>query len=401
MKNIVILGAGFGGLQAAFRLGRALQKNKLVDRYAVTLVDRNSYHTFTPRLYAAVAAAEDRSSSATFNLRELLAGLPVAVKEDTVTAIDLVGRNVRLTGEELHFEYLVLALGAETHYPAATGLAEHALPFKTFNDALKVREALTRLPERLAAKKHACGAAPHVVVCGGGATGIGLAAEIAAHRKEDAAAPMHVTVIEAGPAILPALHPALGEKARCRLKQLGVSVLTHERIAKVFPSFLFLERGEKIHYDLCIWTGGVKPSPLTAPLSLKKGTQGHLEVPPDMAAVEHVYVIGDLASLYDTRTKAMVSGTARPAIMEGRTAAANIMERIKVAEGITAVPKQRTYAPRFLPTVVSLGNTHAAANVGPLVFTGFPARAMKKMVTLHYLLSIMPPTKALRAWCNG
>ncbi|PIP29779.1 hypothetical protein COX26_02205, partial [Candidatus Jorgensenbacteria bacterium CG23_combo_of_CG06-09_8_20_14_all_54_14] len=148
MRTIVILGAGFGGLQAALRLGRALKKLKLTEQYGITLVDKKPYYTLTPLLYKIAvtsgrAAGNDKLQSiVTVNLRELAAGLPITVIEDSVTSINLATRTVRLTKSELAFEYLVIALGTEVNYFGIQGFGEYALPLKTFADALKIRDAL-------------------------------------------------------------------------------------------------------------------------------------------------------------------------------------------------------------------------------------------------------------------
>ncbi|MFH1162327.1 MAG: FAD-dependent oxidoreductase [Candidatus Jorgensenbacteria bacterium] len=442
MKNIVILGGGFGGLACALRVGKALKRLKLSDRYEVVVVDRNPYHTFTPLLYEIAATAEAAATNAvlqsimTMNLRELLAGLPITVVEDSVISINLAERTVRLTKNGLSFEYLVIALGAEVNYFGIQGLGEYTLPLKTFADAIKIRNALTAAVAR-------AGENPvRVVVGGGGPTGVELAGEIANNYRGKH---LHVTIVEAGSSILAKMNPRVIRRTERRLKRLGVSILTRERITKVFPTFVLLESGEKVYFDVCIWTGGVKPSSLAEPLLLKKEPRGRLEVAPDLAAAEHVcpvrdrpadplrlvedeargmatpapgrpvsngvFAIGDIAYLHDPRTKAPVpGGMARPAMMEGRIAAANIIENIKADEsriyadknnGVGRHSKKYEYTPRRYPYIVPVGGKYAIAKIGPFVISGFPAWIFKGVVELNYFLSIMLVWKALRIWLKG
>jgi len=198
-----------------------------------------------------------------------------------------------------------------------------------------------------------------------------------------------------------AMDPRVTRRAERRLKRLGVSILARERITKVFPTFVLLESGEKVRFDVCIWTGGVKPSPIAEPLPLKKEPQGRLEVAPDLAAAEHVFVIGDVACLYDTHRKAPAQSMARPAIMEGRVAAANIVEAIKMAEGLALSPKLHAFRPRRYPYIVPVGGKYAITKTGPFVIAGFPAWIFKGIVELNYFLSIMPMWKALKIWLKG
>lgn len=452
MRNIVILGAGFGGLQAALRLGHTLKKLKLTEQYGITLVDKNPYHTFTPLLYEIATTAErtegnDKLQSiVTVNLRELAAGLPITVIEDSVTSINLATRTVRLAKSELTFEYLVIALGTETNYFGIRGFGEYTLPLKTFVDALKIRDAL------VSAVAHADEGLVRVVVGGGGTTGVELAAEIAIqtsqdhicsrsrnlpnHKKEGATVNcstssetcanasatshrVHVTIIEAGPSILAAMDPRVIHRAERRLKRLGVSILTRERITEVFPTFALLASGEKVYFDICIWTGGVKPSSIAGSLPFKKDSRGQIEVLQNLAASENVFVIGDIAHFTNPKTNEPVPGAARPAMMEGRTTAMNIIERIKAdksqiyADGLTKQEtwiyadknngvgrrsKKYEYIPRRYPYIVPVGGKYAIAKIGPFVMSGFPAWIFKGIAELNYFLSIMPWWKALAVW---
>lgn len=408
-KNIVMLGGGFGGLACALALGRELRRLKLSDRYRAVLIDRNRYHTFTPLLYEIATThsetAEDRvlRSAVTFPLAELLGPLGVHVAEDEVAGIDLEERAVRFRTRKLPFAYLILALGAEMNYFDIPGLERRALALKTFRDALQVRNALST--------RAASGGLTRVIIGGGGPTGIELAAEIRnwACGAKGATCRFHVTIIEAGSTILAAFHTNVRARVARRLRSLGVQLITDERIAFVDDAYITLQSNEKIPYDVFIWTGGVKPPALLAKLPLKRDPKGRLEVGATMACVPTdggpqltgVYAIGDLACLADPQTGTAVPGMARPAIMEGRAAAKNIIERIKAAEGLAGATRPFLFRPRNYPYIVPLGGKYAVAKVGPFVVSGFLAWLFKGLVELNYLLSILPWHRALAVWFKG
>ncbi|MFH0806111.1 MAG: FAD-dependent oxidoreductase [Candidatus Brennerbacteria bacterium] len=455
-KNIVILGGGFGGLQAALRLGRAVRRLGLGGRYAVTLVDKHPRHVFTPLLYEvattpeASATARDIEPLIAYPLKTLLEGHGVEFHLDEVLHLDIAENVVHLKNGKLPYTYLVIALGGETNYYSVPGLQAHGLPLKTFEDALAIRE---RLSPRVGEHK----GLTRVVVGGAGSTGVELAAEIRewagregnVHpvRNSPPQGPsgarlsagaisngVHVTLVENGVSILGAMDPRVQTKATARLKKLGVQMLTEERIARVDIREVHLESGEKIPYDVFLWTGGVRAVTLTDRLPVKREGKGRIEiaeamecipessdlrvtgniypvrgrpaegattVAPGRPASNGVYAVGDIACLYDPETKRPSPWMARPAMMGARIAAKNIVERIKFAEGMSREVKTYTYRVSDYPYIVPLGGKYAVAKIGPFVISGFFGWVFKGTVELNYLVSIMPWPRALALWLKG
>lgn len=411
-KNIVVLGGGFGGLQAALRLGKSIRKLGLGDKYSVILVDKRPFHLFTPLLYEvattseASATARELQSLVAYPFKTLLEGSGAEFRLDEVLHLDITEGVVHMKNGKLRYEYLIIALGGETNYYRIPGLEAHGLPLKNFEDALAIRE---RLNPRVGEGK----GLTRVVIGGGGSTGVELAAEIrewSCEKPHAATCNLHVTLIEGGPVILGALDPRVRAKATRRLKRLGVQILTEERIARVDIREIHLESGEKIPYDVFIWTGGVKAAPLTERLPVKREGKGRIEIheamecipeSPDLRVAGNIYAVGDIACLYDPKTGAPSPWMARPAMMEARCAAKNIIARIKFAEGMSREVKTYTYRVPDYPYIVPVGGKYAVAKIGPFIISGFLAWVFKGIVELNYFFSIMPWYRALAVWLKG
>ena len=140
MKNIVIIGAGFGGLRTALALGRELKRYQLQDKYRTCLIDRNAYQTYTPTLYEAATISKETASYLelgeimTYKIKDLVANLSINFIHDTVTELDLINGDIHCQNQKLKFDYLVLAMGSEPNFYNIPGLEKYALAFKTFLD---------------------------------------------------------------------------------------------------------------------------------------------------------------------------------------------------------------------------------------------------------------------------
>lgn len=411
-KHIVVLGGGFGGLAAALHLGRAVKKLGLGGKYAVVLVDRSPHHIFTPLLYEVATTHEENATAheleplVTYPLKRLLAHSGVDFLLDEVLHMDLAEGVVHLKNGKLKYEHCIIALGGETNYYRIPGLEAHGLPLKTFRDALAIRE-------RLAPRVGPARGLTRVVIGGAGATGVELAGEIrewSCEKKHRSTCNVHVTLIDGGAEILGGLDPRVRAAAERRLKTLGVQILTEERVARVDVRDIHLASGEKVPYDVFVWTGGVKAATFTEHVPMKREGRGRIEVRgeleclpegPDLKIAGNVYAIGDIACLYDPETGAPSPWMARPAIEEGKIAAKNIVERMKFAEGMSRAVRTFTYRVPNYPYIVPVGGKYAVAKIGPFVLSGFPAWVFKGVVELNYFCSIMPWYHAVTLWLRG
>ncbi|MDZ4231207.1 MAG: NAD(P)/FAD-dependent oxidoreductase [Patescibacteria group bacterium] len=408
MRNIVILGAGFGGLKAAMVLGRGA--NKLAKRgYRVILVDKNDYHTYTPTLYEISTTSKetanyiDLKSVVTYPLKRILAKYNVQFIKDTVTKIDVRSGKVELLeNDSLPYSHLIIALGAQTNYYNLDGLEAKSLTLKTFTDALNIRDAI--LDKAQSAKLNQ---EVNVVICGAGSTGVELAAELqewfAELKREDVRCNMKTTLIDAAPGILGTLDKDVAEKAKRRLKKLGTNILTNVRVEKVRGDKINLSGDVRLRYDVLIWTAGIKINELLSSLPLKLINGRGVEVERTLKAKKatgrtkisgEVYIIGDAAAFKSPRSRLLVPQVARAAISEGSIAARNILRSLEGKRLIRFDPMQYPY-------VIPMGGKHAVAKLGPVMVSGPLGWILKGLIELNYLTSIMPLNQALGIWLKG
>lgn len=408
-KNILILGAGFGGIKCALELERLFKKRpKLKEKYNIVLMDKNDAHLYTPALYEVATAfkedaeALDLKKSVCVSVEEILEGKNIKFIQGKIEKIDLSFKKVLLNdGSEWPFEYLILALGSETNYFNIEGLKEHSVGLKSFEDALAVRNKIAEYY-----KEHCY---LNIVVGGGGAAGVEVAGEIIGYlRKLEnkyKGRRIEVFLAEASPAgVLPGFDEEIIKKTKERLENLGVKLICGSPLVKVDSSSAYFADGKKIDYGVLIWTGGVKPNRLLDDLCLVKERRGRVELEPtmcclsaseDLALREKIYAIGDLTCFYDPKTKVPLPGTARIAMSEAKVVAKNIFSDLAYQPKIKYVPA------KSFPFVIPIGGKFAVAKVGPFKIFGFSAWILKMLVEFHYFHSILPFGPAFKKWIKG
>jgi NADH dehydrogenase len=390
---VVIVGAGFGGLQCA----RALARSP-VD---VVVVDRNNYHLFTPLLYQ-VASSLLNPSDIARPVRAIFRGKRnIRFVRAEVTAVDTERRVVQTAGGEgLRYDYLVLAAGSTTNFFGIEGVEQQALGLKDLPEALELRNHVLRcLEEASRAGVAAGGGWLTFVVVGGGPTGVEYAGALSelmrlvlpAECPELAGREVRIILIEALPALLAAFPPELGEKARRELESRGVQVRTETRVEGASDTGVRLAGGEEMAAKTLIWAAGVKPSPLAQAFEGSKSRSGRLEVDEFLRARGRasVYAIGDIASLQqDGREVPMLSA---PAMQEGRAAAANIVRAI-------AGQPLKPFRYRDRGSMATIGRNAAVAAIGPLRLTGFIGWLTWLVVHLYYLIGFRNRLVVLMGW---
>lgn len=407
MKRVVILGAGFGGLRAAIVLGK---KSKELGRrgYGITLIDKNRYHTYTPLLYEISTTSKetanylDLKSVATYPAEGVLLGFPIEFIQGEVRNIDLANKKIELEDRQIEYEYLILALGAETNFFDIPGLKENALELKSFNDALKIRDAIW---ERVLSAES--DEAVDIVIGGGGSTGVELAGEIqewiAQLKKEGHLCRTSVTLIDVSSTVLKGFEEKIIKQATARLKKLGTNLLLEERVIKVDDGKVFLESGRIAGYDVLVWTGGVKANSIIEKLPLKKEKQNRVAVTgellcasekPNLEIQNKVYGVGDIVCVHDTNGEP-VPMVARAAITQGTIAAKNIINTIRGGRA------SLQYNPQNYPYIIPVGGKYAIAKCWSFTVAGFLGWVLKGLVELNYLFSIMPNVRAFRIWLRG
>lgn len=381
-KRVVVVGAGFAGLNCAGRL--AAHKD-----IRITVLDRNNYQQFQPLLYQ-VATGTLSPDNAAFNLRAVLAGHEnVDIVMTEVTSVDLRARTVyTVNGDQFHGDFLVLSVGAEPNFFGIPGVQEHALPLYSLLDAGRLRSRLLAALEtadREAAKR----TEPlRLVVIGGGATGVEIAGAIGdVFQRTSTQAFKHIDLKHASVTLIDMAKTVLGpfskhsqEYATETLKKRGVELLLGVSVREVTKAGVTLSDGTPVPAELVIWAGGLKASGLSGALGIKTGCGGRVDVQPDLsvAAFPRVYALGDFAN-FKTASGEVLPQLASVAQQAGRHCAKNI-----AAAAAGNLGKSFEYVDKGIMAMV--GRNAAVAEVGSSRHTVTGTLAFAAWLGVHALL---------------
>ena len=391
--RVVIVGAGFGGLYAA----RALRRADI----HLTIVDRNNHHLFQPLLYQ-VATAGLAPEEIAQPIRVILRRQKNAhVVLGDVTSINVAERKIVLSDGELHYDYLILAAGAEGSYFGHADWKTWAPDLKDLEGALEMRrrillafERAEREPDQVKRK----GLLTFVIV-GGGPTGVELAgavAEISRHvMVQDFRAidprEARIVLVEGGSCLLPEYPKDLSGKAEAALEKMGVAVLKNSKASLIDQDGVFIG-DQQIKTQTVLWAAGVRASPLGQSLGATLDRTGRVRVQPDLSIPLHpeIYVVGDLATVSD-RAAQPVPGVAPAAVQEGRHAAKNIL---RACEGKPSEPF-RYFDKGSLATI---GRASAVAHFGPIKLSGFIAWVTWLGVHIFFLIGFQNRLSVIADW---
>ena len=399
--RVVIVGAGFGGLNAAQALGRTKAR--------ITVIDRKNFHTFQPLLYQ-VATAGLSPGEIAAPIRSILSSHKnVEVLMAEVTGFDLDRRKVETPDGEIPYDYLIVAAGASHAYFGHEEWEPFAPGLKTIEDALEIRRRVLlafELAERQVAA--GAGAAPlNFVVVGGGPTGVELAgtlAEISRHalaHEYRAIDPKmaHILLLEGGPRVLPAYAEDLSRSAQEQLQHLGVEVRTSSVVTQIEPGAIYVGQ-TRLSATVILWAAGVAASPLGKKLDAPVDRAGRVLVQKDLSLPGHpeVFVIGDLAALKDEDGK-MLPGVAPVAIQQGSYVAKLIRREIKLggtskpgAPFLASFARSGDFEPRppfhywDKGSLATIGRAAAVAQFGKIHISGFIAWLAWLFVHILFLI---------------
>ena len=431
-KTIVIAGAGFGGLRTALDLDRAFKKNpRLARDYNLYLIDQNDHHLFMPSVYEIAttlfddAKVKELKDSITLPLEQIFKNGPLKFHRARIEKINPLAQKMILNDRvQLKFDYLIMALGAETNFYDIPGLKEKALTLSNLNSAVKIRNEIEKkFCEALESKK-----VFKIVLGGGGVTGVELASEMCGYikklnKKYDAHIKPQTTIIEGQKNILPGFDSKLVLWARKRLEKLGVKIVTGDLIEEIRFESVLTQSGGRFDFDVLIWSGGIKPNHLINNLPFKKDPRGRVMIkknfcpmieaatPQTTGECSNVLVIGDNCCLMERGRP--LPQTAQMAIDEGRQAAKIILAKIHPVRGrgslfrdaiqsITQLAASNGTVPPYKPIpnryILPIGGKFALADLSSIKLKGFLVWLLKELVFLNYLISILPLPQALTHW---
>lgn len=385
LKKIVILGAGYAGVEAAKVLSKKLKKDHSVE---ITLINDNPFQTLLTELHE-IAGHRTEKESVMVDLYNVFKATKVNFVRDRIESIDYEAKTLTSNKETYKYDYLVIGCGAEPAYFGIEGVKEYGFTIWSLKDALKIREHVEKSfeaarDERDVAKRKEL---LSFVVAGAGFTGIETVGELFEWKdvlcdkygidKNEVA----IYNVEAMPTILPILRPSLQTKAANFLTKKGVKLMTNAPIVKATPDSIVLKDGQEIKTKTLIWTCGVQGNSFTASQGLTPGKRNRVQVNDYMQSMdkEEVYLVGDNA-YYEIDGKP-IPQIVETALQTGECAAHNI------AADITKTEKKK-FALNTHGFMVSIGSHYCVAELMGTPMSGFIAMAMKHLVNLHYLWGV-------------
>jgi len=392
--RVVIVGGGFGGLNAAQRL--CGHKN-----IQLTVIDRRNHHLFQPLLYQ-VATAGLSPAEIAVPIRSILSGTSnTEVYLGAVTDIDKEKKTVKTSFGEISYDYLILACGSQQSYFGHEEWAKVAPGLKSLEEATEIRRRVLlafELAERETDPEKVRALLTFVIV-GGGPTGVELAGAIGEITRYTLSRDFHkirpsgtrVILIEAGNRVLESFDPTLSNKASRELEALGVTIWTHSRVLNVTENGVRIG-SEEIAAKTVIWAAGVKPSELNAKLQAPLDKQGRVIVNKDCSIPDHpeIFVIGDQASFVEENQKTL-PGLAPVALQQGRFVAQLISDELKGRPR-----KQFKYLDKG--QLATIGRRRAVLQFGGIRMSGFLAWLAWLVVHIYYLIGFKNRIFVLWQW---
>jgi NADH dehydrogenase len=393
------VGCGFGGLFAARALHRAPAD--------VLVIDHNNYHLFQPLLYQVASAALAPADIAQPIRTILRTQANASVMLGEVDHVDLNAQYVHAGQSRVPYDYLILAPGAVDNYFGHAQWHSFAPGMKEVEDATLIRSRMLRSFEAAEIESDPEERAAHLVfvIVGGGPTGVELAGAIKELAVDVIARDFRVAdtrrarviLIEAGPRLLPALHPDSSERALKQLQGLGVEVFLGKPVTEIFADGVEVD-GKRIRSHNVIWAAGVRASPLVGSLGAELGPGGRVKVAPDCSVPGHpnAFVIGDAAYLIDSASGQQVPGVSQGALQMGRYVAEVIETEVRHRDATKLRAGGFHY--NDLGSMATVGKSRAVVEIGRLHFGGLLAWFAWMALHITVLIGFRNRLAVLSSW---
>lgn len=393
--RVVVVGAGFGGLNVARHLA-----DQPVD---VLLLDKNNYHGFWPLLYQ-VATAGLEPDSIAYPVRAIVRNSPnVNFQLGEARGVDFAQRCLLTDGDPLPYDYLVLAAGSANNYFGNHALAETTYGLKDLSDAIRLRNRVLLAFEQAVHEKdfERRKALLTFVIIGGGPTGVELAGafiELIRHvlYKDYASlrsTPARVVLVEAAPYVLGQFHASLRQKAADRLRAMGVEVRLNVALESLDDTTAHLKDGTIIEAATVVWSAGIRGATLGDTLGLKLGRGARVPIQPTLNLADHpeVFVIGDMAYLEGYKPGVAYPQVAPVAIQQAETTAHNIL-------ALATAQPLKTFRYFDKGSMATIGRKSAVLEAFGLRLTGYLAWVGWLLVHLISLIGFRNRLIVLTNW---
>lgn len=333
-KRVVIVGAGFGGLTLARTLSRH-------DDIQIVLLDKNNYHQFQPLFYQ-VAMAGLEPSSISFPLRKAFQSKTnVHIRITAVKSVDTASNSIETDLGTIEYDYLVLAMGADTNFFGMQNIIANAMPMKSVSEALAIRnKMLQNFEDALSAEtlEEKLGLM-NIVIVGGGPTGVEVAGTLAEMKRhilpkdypELNFDSMQIYLYESSPEVLEVMSPQASEKAKKYLTDLGVNLRLGVRISDFDGKYAYTNTGDRLRTNNLIWAAGVKANGIAGLPESCIARGGRLKVNAfnQVEGLQNVFAIGDLALMTEEKYPAGHPQLAQPAMQQAKLLSKNIISLLQ------------------------------------------------------------------------
>jgi NADH dehydrogenase len=361
-KKVVIIGANFAGLSCAMNLS---------SQYAVTVVDTSACFEFLPNIHELLSGVKSAGLLRLPRAR-ILQRLGHEFIQDTVSAIDAEGGSVRsVSGKKFDFDICVVAVGGVNNTYGLPGVEDFALPFKSVDDCVRIRDRLEKLAR--------AGEGMSLVVVGGGLEGIEALGEILRAYRHIPRLKVHL--VEGSKRLLPGGSAALSSEILRKCQPYPVTFHLGDRVKAVTKARVRLASGKSLKSDITLWTGGAAPSPLLYESGLAISTDTWAAVEPSLKSqvFDNVFVIGDAAALPTS-----VSKQAYHALDMGSHAATNVKRSLAHSS-----LKPFKAGPEI--SLISLGDIDTYLVLGKWVFAGPALAPAKELIFQANMARLDPP----------
>jgi NADH:ubiquinone reductase (H+-translocating) len=399
MKRVVVVGAGFGGLEATADLDRIFRGDPGVE---IVLISDQNYLLFTP-LLPQIASSFTDPRHIVQAVREIRGKRGFRFRRDMVRAVDPANRRLVLDSGPIEYDALVLAPGARTDYFNIPGARENSWDYKSLQNAVELRDRIIDLCEHAdhTADPQERRSMLTFVAVGGGYTGIELITEmhdfmfryVTRVYRGIQASEIRLLVLEAAPDILRGIGPKLAEHARKRLDVSGIEVRTSTRVTRVLESAVEINSNETIAAETVIWTAGVRAAELIESLPGPHDRIGRAVVNAHLQLEGHpeIFVVGDSAAA-DTAPE--TPRVAPAAIQQGRIAARNVRHLWRGGS-------LESFDYKSQGMLVSLGMNYAVVNIAGIQVSGYFAWLFWNAVHLYKLVGLKKQVQVAGDWALG
>ncbi len=384
-KRIVIVGGGFAGVNLAQKLAKS--------DFQIVLIDKNNYHQFQPLFYQ-VAMAGLEPSSIIFPLRKVFQSNPnVFIRVTEVQEVDAVNNEIHTSIGSLKYDYLVLAIGADTNFFGNEKLAEKTIPMKSVSEALYLRNSILEDYEKALSTEdyNDRQGLIDIVIVGGGPTGVEVAGALAEMKKfilpkdypELDCEEVDIHLLQGSSCLLKGMSEEASEKAMEFLTKLGVNVRLNTRVTDYDGSFVYTEEGEKIQANKVIWAAGITGNKVKG-LPDEAITWGNRIVVNrynQVNGLENIYAIGDIAFMTEEAYPEGHPQVAQVAIQQG----VHLAKNMKLSQKGKSL-KEFSY--KDLGSMATIGRHLAVCDLPRWRFQGFFAWVIWLGVHLFQLIGV-------------